>query len=92
MKNYEVMIEFDYTTGTIKRDFKIVSWDRVCKLMSLPCYVGSKRCKKCKHYDGSYMYHGFWIFCKHPEQKDTENFSVVDEIYSKFRAEALSQL
>ena len=86
------MMEFDYSTGVITRDFKVVSTDDKCKLSGLPCYVGSERCKKCRHFAGTYMFHGFWIFCKSPEQEDTKNFAVIDAIYSDFRNEALSQL
>lgn len=75
---------YDYSTGKIERDFHFIRWHEKCKLGGLPCYVGSERCTKCQHYDGSIhpwsmmLRHGFrlndsYVFCKHPEKKDSEN-------------------
>lgn len=85
-------MQFDYTTGKITRDFKLVYGEEKCKLSGLPCWVGNDRCRKCKYYGGLFLYHGFYILCKHPEQKETENWSAIDALYNKFRTEALSQL
>lgn len=89
------MITYDYTTGKTTRDFKVVSTQDGCKLSGLPCNVGSERCQKCKYYSIMYcsLQHGSFVFCKHPEQKDTDNcWEVLDGFYSKFKIEALSQL
>ena len=85
-------MQFDYTTGSIKRDFKLVYWEETCKLSGLPCWVGNKRCQKCKYYGGTFLYHGFYVLCKHPEQKETKNWGAIGALMEKFKKEALSQL
>ena len=78
---------YDYQTRQIKRDFRFVRCDEPCRLSGLPCYAGSGRCTHvCKYYAGalypwsSMLRHGFilndsYVFCKHPEQKESENCS-----------------
>lgn len=78
---------YDYQTRQIKRDFHFVRWEEPCRLSGLPCYAGSDRCTHaCKYYAGSIhpfsfvMKYGFrlndsYVYCKHPEQKDSENCS-----------------
>ena len=95
---------YNYETRRIERDFHFVRWDDGCKLSGLPCRAGSVRCTKCQHYDGSIhpwsmmLRHGFrlndsYIFCKHPDKKDSENSSEAAwAFHEAFEHEALCAL
>ena len=92
---------YDYQTRKIERDFHFVRWDEKCKLGGLPCYVGSERCTKCQYYNGSihpfsfqirfgYRLNDSYVFCKHPEKKDSENCSeAIHAFHEAFEHEAL---
>lgn len=95
---------YDYQTRKIERDFHFVRWDEKCKLGGLPCYVGSERCTKCQHYNGSihpfshFLRYGFrlndsYVFCKHPEKKDSEDCGeAIHAFHEAFEHEALCAL
>lgn len=95
---------YDYQTGQIARDFHFVRWDEKCRLGGLPCYVGSERCTKCKYYNGSihpFSYHirfggrlnDSYVFCKHPDQKDSENSREASDAFNEaFKDRALCAL
>ena len=85
--------KFEYETGKVTRDFKIVRFGERCKLSGLPAYVGNERCRKCKHYGSMLVLDGFFAACMHPEQKDSDNIlKSLNIFYEQVRSETLNAL
>lgn len=90
-------MKYEYQTGKITREEKILKAEVKCPLAFLPCRVGSEWCMcNCPHYFGKVYLKGTferYILCKHPDAKDTyDNRAVLDQLYEDFETRALEAL
>lgn len=91
---------YDYSFGTIMRDWHLVKHGEICRLRGVPARVGAHGCEHCPYNKGNeidWSAHNieeqFFCKCCHKDAKDSEGSGVlIDLIYNNFRYKALSVL
>ena len=84
------MIQYDYETRKITRDFKLIRFGERCKFSGLPAITGNDRCRKCKYHQGFYRY---CVKCTNEEIKESDGLQkLISEMYREIENEAIQQM
>ena len=96
------MMQYDYSTRQITRDYVLVKEDEKCKFSGLPAKVGNDRCMKCRYFSSkiySWEYgsaidgDSTYVLCRCKKQKDSEGCQdALSYLYRRFEDRALCAL